>query len=127
MELFANLSRLGDYRDPNFEERVMFWVQDHSRPWLDILMGMITYGGDAITLISVSGILACFFLVRYRREREAIRIMLLLGVGYLLTAILKFTFHRERPNLWEFIARPEDYGFPSGHAMISMIVYGNAA
>jgi undecaprenyl-diphosphatase len=105
----------------------MLWIHQHSTPQINRAMELITHAGDLITLGTVSVMLSAFFLIRYRRRREAITILLALGVGYGLTAFLKFIFHRDRPNLWEFIDRPEDYSFPSGHAMVSMVVYATAA
>ncbi|HKX30908.1 MAG TPA: phosphatase PAP2 family protein [Blastocatellia bacterium] len=105
----------------------MMLVHQHSTPQLNEAMGMVTRAGNALTLITFSLILAVFFLIRCRRKREALTILMSLGIGYAASAVLKLVFHRERPNLWEFIERPEDYSFPSGHAMASMVVYGMAA
>ena len=41
------------------------------------------------------------------------------GAG-LLNLLLKATFQRDRPDLWEHIVTELTYSFPSGHAMASM-------
>jgi undecaprenyl-diphosphatase len=44
------------------------------------------------------------------------------GIG--LNYLLKQLFLRDRPQLWERILDVSNYSFPSGHAMISLVVYG---
>jgi membrane protein DedA with SNARE-associated domain/membrane-associated phospholipid phosphatase len=126
--LFVRLSlAIHNNRDPHFDERAMLLIHDLSTPWLDTTMRLITLGGDAIIVIIVTLALAWFFFKHYQRRREGLTILLAMFSGFALNNIFKFAFQRERPDLWEMIARPQTYSFPSGHAMVSMAVYGSAA
>jgi membrane protein DedA with SNARE-associated domain/membrane-associated phospholipid phosphatase len=126
--LFVRLSyAIHNNRDPHFDEQVMLLIHDHSRPWLDRTMRLVTHGGDATIVIILTLALAWFFFKHYQRRREAVTILLAMVSGFALNNIFKLAFQRERPDLWELIARPQTYSFPSGHAMVSMAVYGSAA
>ncbi|MCI0338993.1 MAG: bifunctional DedA family/phosphatase PAP2 family protein [Acidobacteria bacterium] len=126
--LFVRLSyAIAHNRDPRFDERVMLLIHEHSTPWLDVTMRVITHGGDPLILIIVSAALAWFFFKRYQRRREGLTLLLALALGYALNNSFKYAFQRERPDFWEMIARLHSYSFPSGHAMVSMAVYGSAA
>jgi len=113
--------------DPHFDEGVIWWIHEHARPWLDVLMLTVTQLGGVLTLLVVGLAIAVFFLRRYGRRREALAMLLALGLAELLNWICKISFHRERPQLWETLIHPQDYSFPSGHAMVSMAVYGALA
>jgi len=39
-------------------------------------------------------------------------------------SLLKVMFSRERPRLFDKVALPTDYSFPSGHSMTAMGIYG---
>jgi undecaprenyl-diphosphatase len=45
------------------------------------------------------------------------------GAG-LLDAALKLWFHRDRPSVEWALARESTFSFPSGHATLSLVVYG---
>jgi membrane protein DedA with SNARE-associated domain/membrane-associated phospholipid phosphatase len=126
--LFVRLSyAINANRDQHFDERVMVLIHDHSTPWLDTLMRIVTSAGDAATIMLVSVSLALFFINHHGRRRAGATILLATISGFALNHIFKISFQRERPDLWELIARPHTYSFPSGHAMVSMAVYGTAA
>jgi membrane protein DedA with SNARE-associated domain/membrane-associated phospholipid phosphatase len=114
-------------RDPQFDEHLMLLIHKHSTPSLDAAMRLITHFGDATTLIIVALALAWLFLKKRNRRREGYAMLLALASGFALNNIFKIAFQRERPALYELIARPQTYSFPSGHAMVSMAVYGSAA
>jgi undecaprenyl-diphosphatase len=125
--LFARLSyAVSVNRDPQFDQQVMLLVRDHSKPWLDVVMRVMTHAGDPVVHISVVLFLA-FFFKYYQRRREGATILIALALGYSLSTTFKYYFQRARPDLWEMVARPQSYSFPSGHAMVSTIVYGSAA
>jgi undecaprenyl-diphosphatase len=126
--LFARLSyAVSRNRDPQFDQQVILLIREHSQPWLDVVMQVITHAGDPITHITVSLFLALFFMKYCQRRREGMTILIALASGYALSTMFKYYFQRARPDLWEIVARPQSYSFPSGHAMVSTIVYGSAA
>lgn len=89
----------------------------------DAFFGTITYAGSWPTIVALTVGTAGFAL--YRRHRRVAGIVLANAVVALaLNELLKALFARHRPNLSPAIPLPSSYSFPSGHAMISMAVYG---
>ena len=60
------------------------------------------------------------------RRRRIVAAIVVVDAALVLVAdvVLKLVFARERPALFEKIARPTDYSFPSGHAMTAMGIWG---
>lgn len=111
-----------------FDEQISRWVHSLANPLLDRVMLAITFVGNPLPLIIATTLLAFFLLRRYQLRRVALLYAGAAYTSYFLSALLKRQFKRERPHLWQQIIRlPSDPSFPSGHAMISMTVYGLAA
>lgn len=111
-----------------FDRALSLWVHAESRPWLDVVMRVLTHAGDSWFLFLVALACAIFLVLRYQRKREAAVLLFVYSFSYLLDYSLKHLFQRTRPQLWEIlVARPSSYSFPSGHAMSSMAVYGLTA
>ena len=119
--------RVAERRDPRFDHIASLWVHRQARPWLDAVMLAVTHLGDAPVLIAAGLAVSIYFFRRYRRRREALTMLLALGVGYFANTLFKLSFQRARPQLWGWVVNPHGYSFPSGHAMVSTVVYGGAA
>lgn len=94
------------------------WLHAHSSPALDALMLRASLVGG----ISVALPLAVLFglgLWLARRRREALFGAVGVGGACVIDLIAKAVFQRARPDLWLSIAPEHDYGFPSGHSMLS--------
>ncbi len=98
-------------------------ARQHHSPGLDGLALAVTYfGGHAFLLpatLAVCGILA----IRGRRV-SAILFAASVAGGMVLNMLLKLSFARARPDLWEPLVTEWTYSFPSGHALASLSVYG---
>jgi len=92
-------------------------------PLLDRIMVGITFLGDPLFL-TIVGMSMVFILLFQGRKIGAIAIGVALGGVALLNHLLKYLFGRNRPELWERIVDVSFHSFPSGHAMISLVVYG---
>lgn len=90
-------------------------------PTLDALMVRVTGFGSSVALASVAGLAAILLAVR-RRRAEAVFVALALVGTLVLNDTLKAVFQRPRPDLDWAEVLPE-FGFPSGHAMSSFVVY----
>ncbi|MBX3278678.1 MAG: phosphatase PAP2 family protein [Acidobacteria bacterium] len=94
-------------------------------------MRAITHGGDRLTLILFSAALTGLFIKRRGRDSSAAlditAVWLAIGAGYALNYTLKILFARSRPELSPLLLTPSGYSYPSGHAMVSTVVYGCAA
>lgn len=104
------------------DDDISGWVVgERSQPWIAIAH-TITVLGNTLTLTAIC-VVAVVGLLIGKHVREAV----LLGVGSLAGATvmvaLKHLFARSRPPVPDRLLHIESYSFPSGHAMMSMVVY----
>ena len=91
-------------------------------PWLEEAMRDITALGSAPAL--VIAVLAVFgFLALAKSWRPAIFILVASGGGLLVSSLLKYTIDRPRPDLVPHGNLIYTSSFPSGHSMMSAVVY----
>ncbi|RUT03605.1 hypothetical protein DSM106972_052440 [Dulcicalothrix desertica PCC 7102] len=105
------------------DERVLLTIQKLHSPLLDTVMVGVTLFGEGVTLLLVSGLYR-HWLLRHNRRRDANTLMVAAFGGIGLNCLLKLLFARSRPLLWDRIVEVSHHSFPSGHSMVSMIVYG---
>jgi membrane-associated phospholipid phosphatase len=105
-----------------FDQTVAEWIVAWRAPWLTGLMLAITQLGSASMIIIV---LTVGTVAGLRRWRRLDVIFLNLGTtgAYLLNEALKQIFRRVRPPL-PWLGTAGGYSFPSGHSLVSMVVYG---
>ncbi len=106
-----------------FDANVLLSIRSLHRSWLDPIMVFITNIGDPRVLLVICVSLSVILVLRhYKAEAMTIAIA---GFGALgLNFVLKNLFARARPELWSRIVDVTNYSFPSGHAMLSMVMYG---
>ncbi len=90
--------------------------------WLDHAMADFTALGSVTVLVSAV-LLGSGFLLLRRRPLEALLLALALGGGLALSQSLKGLFLRERPPDAYRAVEVLNESFPSGHAMLSAVVY----
>ncbi len=89
-------------------------------------MQFVTVWGDTLTLaLIVIGV----FVLSWLAGRIDFAVLIVVGslTGYGLMVLLKLIFSRDRPPVEDRLIDVGGASFPSGHAMMSMIVYGLAA
>lgn len=99
------------------------WLHAHASPGLDTLMLRATLIGGTSGMLPLAALVGLgLWLSGHRREAR----FGLAGVGGVCVIVLvtKSVFQRARPDLWLSLAPEHDYGFPSGHAMLSSAVVG---
>ncbi|QRG08578.1 phosphatase PAP2 family protein [Xanthobacter dioxanivorans] len=91
-------------------------------PWLEESMRDFTaLGGTAVlTLLTV---LVLIFLMMTAKRHAAIVVAVSVAGGTLLSQVLKWGFDRPRPDLVPHGMSVYSQSFPSGHAMLSAVVY----
>jgi undecaprenyl-diphosphatase len=89
----------------------------------DVMFELVTYVGSWPTTFVVSALTA-LFAVRRRHLRTACLVMVNPFAAQALNKGLKEIVARARPDLDPVITPPESYSFPSGHALVSLAVYG---
>jgi len=104
-----------------FDAAVRGDVHARSFPALTYAMRGFTTMGEAVFLITF-GALAVWRLVAAGRRREAVFLALAALGGEALDQALKEWFRRPRPQAFFGVA-PDNYSFPSGHAMVSLCFY----
>lgn len=106
----------------NFDTQILLSIHQWHNPWLDKIMLAITFIGQPFVSMFVC-IGLFIFLFRRQQRAEALTLAIaFLGVS-ILNIVLKDVFARARPVLWQRLVDPRFYSFPSGHAMVSMVIY----
>ncbi|MFG1393745.1 phosphatase PAP2 family protein [Xanthobacter agilis] len=91
-------------------------------PWFEEMMRDFTALGSTgvLTLLTVVVLL---FLLMTRKRHAALLVALAVAGGTLLSQVMKWGFDRPRPDLVPHGMAVYTQSFPSGHAMLSAIVY----
>jgi len=104
-------------------DNVFVWLVRYlASPELDQVMIMISefgYGYPFWTII----IAVLLILAYYRQWLESAGLIVCLVGEAVLNFFLKNLFERTRPDLFQVVAEA-GYSFPSGHAMVSLCLYG---
>jgi membrane-associated phospholipid phosphatase len=106
-----------------FDTSILLYLKSLHTPVRDRIMLALTFLGEPNVLLMLSVSLGIMLWVRKHRS-EATTIAITGAGGLGLNMLLKQLFARARPQLWERQINVDFYSFPSGHAMISMIIYG---
>jgi undecaprenyl-diphosphatase len=91
-------------------------------PWLEeVGRDMTALGGVAVlTLVTLA--VTGYFVIAGKRRAAAFLVFAVIG-GLVLGSILKHHFARPRPELVKHLSRIYTSSFPSGHSMLSAVVY----
>lgn len=106
-----------------FDTAILQTIYKLHTPLLNQIMTGITFLGNGSTLIYLSCFVGIFLLVS-RKFASAFTLIIVTSGGIGLNIWLKNVFGRVRPALWERIVDVNSFSFPSGHAMVSLVVYG---
>lgn len=104
-----------------WDTTILLAVHRHASPALDRAALLLTNLG-APTLMIGCTVLVLAFLAFRRRIVAAIFVALAVGGASTLNLLAKLLFQRHRPTLWPQLTPETDYGFPSGHAMVTLAV-----
>jgi membrane protein DedA with SNARE-associated domain/membrane-associated phospholipid phosphatase len=98
------------------------FVQGLRTPWGDRAMVFVTELGDGVVIAAVGGAVLAWLLWR-RRWHAAGYWVTAIGLGQLAATMIKLVMQRPRPlpGLYQGLST---YAFPSGHATMSMVLYG---
>jgi len=90
--------------------------------WVEESMRDITaLGGTTVLTLLTLAVLA--FLLMTRKRHAALLVLVSVTGGTLLSQVLKYTIDRPRPDLVPHGMAVYSASFPSGHAMLSAVVY----
>jgi len=105
-----------------FDTQILLAIRQIHTPVLDRLMVLITFLGEPWVLM-VFAIGIGLVLILQKHRLEALTLLVASSGALGLNIWLKEVFARSRPALWEQILNVRFYSFPSGHAMVSLVVY----
>ncbi|GAA4738470.1 phosphatase PAP2 family protein [Gordonia alkaliphila] len=109
-----------------FDHSTLDWVLSvRAEPW-NSLWQMVTVFGDTLTLTLVAiGV----FVLAWVGERIDLAALIAFGgvSGYLVMVLLKSVFGRARPPVADRLIDIGSLSFPSGHAMMSTVIFGLTA
>lgn len=98
----------------------------YSDPFLDRLALILTILGGVAGTTVVTCLMGLLYLY-WRRTIDATMLGLAVLGGGVLATVLKHTFRQPRPELSESLAPAHGFGFPSGHTLLSVCLYGYLA
>lgn len=132
LSLFAFVEIADDMAEGDttaFDTRLLLAFRDASDPanplgpaWLEVIMRDFSALGGVAVLATVT-ILVIGFLLLTRKQHAAWMVALSISGGVVLSNLLKWGFARPRPDLVPHATAVYTQSFPSGHAMLSAIVY----
>ncbi|BAI76022.1 phosphatidic acid phosphatase (plasmid) [Azospirillum sp. B510] len=112
-----------------FDKRILLVLRDPVNPelpggpwWLARMAKDITSLGST-TVLAILTVAALGFLVLLRKRAAALLVLASIGGGGALSTVLKRLFDRARPDLVPHGDEVLSASFPSGHAMLSAVVY----
>ena len=109
--------------DTKVDDRLAAWLHGQATPGWTTFFENVTRLGNVSTLLVVV-LLAAAVLWRKGWITE-LQLLVLAGVGAeIITVGLKLGFRRDRPFFSDPLASETTYSFPSGHASVSLAVYG---
>ena len=102
----------------SFDNSLYAFIKSFQCDFLDNYFLFVTKFGNPIVVVSI----VLIFLVFNRNSRG----LILTGMGILsfsTNTLFKYIFRRDRPSVLKMITQG-GYSYPSGHAMISVSIYG---
>ncbi|MDY6784827.1 MAG: phosphatase PAP2 family protein [Cyanobacteriota bacterium] len=115
-----------DQETQAFDTAILQGIAQFHSPLFDNIAIAVTFFGEPNLLVLVGAIVGSVLLWK-RRRSEAVVFAIAAGGATALNFWLKTVFGRARPELWERIVDANFNSFPSGHAMISLVVWGAIA
>jgi membrane-associated phospholipid phosphatase len=108
------------------DERLAEWLHGRATdPFTDVFRA-ITRAGNFTTLLAVT-LLAVGIFWRRRKRTDAVFVALAFLGAQVLSTGMKLGFRRDRPFFPDPLATESTFSFPSGHALVSLAVYGSIA
>jgi membrane-associated phospholipid phosphatase len=114
---------VGQQKSWLLDTNLLLKIHQWANPLLDRVMLSITSLGDPEFVVVIIVLSAGWLL--WRQRWDEIKILALACLGALiLNQGMKMIFTRPRPTLWPSLLHETSFGFPSGHALGSIVLYG---
>ncbi|EON31011.1 Membrane-associated phospholipid phosphatase [Gordonia terrae C-6] len=105
------------------DENILNWVvQNRSEPWISIAE-VLTLLGNTVTMTALTCVVVIALAVTHHRA-DAVFVGAGVLCGYAVMQALKYSFARDRPPVEDRLLNIDTFSYPSGHAMMTMVVFG---
>jgi undecaprenyl-diphosphatase len=119
----ALADRVDDGATQAFDTAVLQWVaQLHFPRWMEPVTLEITMLGTGTVVFMIVSV-AALFLMLTKHRHSALLLVIATAGSVILNNILKASFHRPRPQVFQWGTHAFSSSFPSGHAMSAATVY----
>lgn len=108
------------------DQQLANWLHDHGSSDLTSLLRAVTTLGSAWVLVPLALGSVAYLLARGSRRSAGLVALAIVGAE-ILTLGLKAGFERQRPFLADPLVSESSFSFPSGHATVSLALYGALA
>jgi membrane-associated phospholipid phosphatase len=108
------------------DQQLADWLHGRATDPLTDLFEAITFLGNFVTLLAVT-VVAVAVLWRRPERTDALFVALAFVGAQVLSNGMKLGFRRERPFFPDPLTTESTFSFPSGHALVSLAVYGAIA
>ena len=107
-----------------FDDGLLHWMHAHQTPWVTALARGLAWFGNPPVIVGMA-VLGVIVGLVWRKVRGAAWTLpiAVVGAGLIIQGV-KITFQRPRPTLFHPLLHESGYSFPSGHSLISVVVYG---
>jgi undecaprenyl-diphosphatase len=102
------------------------WLHEHATEPVTDVVRVLTWSGNGAFLALVVAI-AVLLLWRRNLVTDALFVLLAFAGAEVITSGMKQGFRRDRPFFEDPLATASSFSFPSGHALVSLAVYGSLA
>ncbi|GFE70714.1 phosphatase PAP2 family protein [Chroococcus sp. FPU101] len=125
LQIFALLafSILQNGTSLSWDVSLLSAIHQTETPQLDAFASILTQFGYLKGIAPIVFLVSLLLILRQQWHRLAYLLTVEFG-AILISYSVKLVYHRARPHLWElFQPLPLDYSFPSGHSLMSMILF----
>jgi membrane-associated phospholipid phosphatase len=109
-----------------YDQRFADWLHQRATDPLTDVVRVVTWSGNGgfLALVVVAAVLV---LSRRHLMTDAVFVLLAFAGAEVITFGMKQGFRRDRPFFEDPLATASSFSFPSGHALVSLAVYGSIA
>ena len=106
-----------------FDKTITHLIRYYTNPEITgVMKGVTLLGSPSVVFLIAIGTISVFLILR-RQLLEPLFLTIAATGSWLLSDLLKWSFHRPRPTVNQLL-HVTGYSFPSAHSMVSMAFYG---
>ena len=107
-----------------FDRTILVWMDTHHSSGVTQIARILAFLGSPMFVVGIAVVGTIIGFVWRKVRGAAWTFPLAVVVAGLLIEGIKLTVHRPRPTVFTPLLHATGYSFPSGHSLISIVVYG---